>query len=637
MRTPSQYFALVRQMGPAWVLYRISHAVQRRSGLLRRAAPATPWEQMPAPALALHVRKSLQIAAVAGGDACVDEAEKILAGKFRLFSHREVAAGFPPDWQRNWLVSGAPTEANQSAPLRHWTKISDASCSDIKGVWELSRFSWAFPLVRAHARTGDPRFAEAFWRLFRDWCDRNPPNLGSNWMCGQESTFRLMAVVFAAENLGVPDAERMGLARFVVATGRRIAAHLAYALSQKNNHGISECIGLITVSGLLPGHVESPFWRAAGRRHLRRQLGELVYPDGSFSQHSLVYHRLLLHDLVWCATRLRGAGEGIPDWLAAPADRALDFLRALTEPATGLAPLFGSNDGARILPLVEEDFLDFRSVVQLASAVFRQELPLPAGPWDEAVAWLAGAPDSFTRVPWPDVPERWRAAAGGYVQLRTGADRLFLRCPERFRHRPSQADLLHVDVTLAGRPFAHDGGTYSYNSTERFVTLTDATAHNVLMIDGREPMQKMGRFLYLPWPHGRVEEIARGIAATHDGYTGLNVRWVREVTIRPAGGFFVRDRVQGAKGRHLRWNWRLADGAWLVEDDRVESSETLSRGTLRWRGLPAPRVSLVRGSATTAGGWWSAYYGAVGPACSLIMEAEPTGDVDVVFEFLPPS
>lgn len=636
MLTPSQCFTLLRQMGPAWVLYRVGHAVQRRSGLLRRVTPETPWEQMPAPTLALQARKRPLVAAVAWGDACVEEAEKILAGEFRLFSHREIAAGFPPDWQRNWLGSAIPPEADRSVPLRHWTEISDANRSDIKGVWELSRFSWAYPLVRAHARTGDQRFADAFWRLFRDWCDCNPPNLGANWMCGQEATFRLMAVIFAAENLGVPDPERMGLARFVVATGRRIAAHLIYALSQKNNHGISECIGLITVAGLLPGYKESPRWLGAGRRHLRRQLGELVYPDGSFSQHSLIYHRVLMHDLAWCAARLRGAGEKIPAWLAAPAERALDFLQALIDPTTGLAPLFGSNDGARILPLAEEDFRDFRSVVQLASAVFRQELPLPEGPWDEAAAWLADAHEGFARVPWPDVPERWRAATGGFVQLRAGGDRLFLRCPERFRHRPSQADLLHVDVAFAGRPFAHDGGTYSYNSHERFTALADAAAHNVLTVDGHEPMRKLSRFLYLPWPHGRVEKTARGVAASHDGYARLHVNWVREVSVRPAGGFFVRDRVQGAKGRHLRWTWRLTDGLWEAGEDGVSSGDAFSRGALRWRGLTAARVLLVRASATTAEGWWSPYYGEVEPACSLVLEIEGRDEVDVTFEFLPP-
>jgi hypothetical protein len=636
MRAPGQYFALLRHMGPGWVLYRIGHAAQRRFGLLRRATPATGWEKLPAPQLDLPAPRRTVVAAT-WDRACVEEAEVILAGRFRLFSHLEVVAGFPPKWHRNWLAASVPAEAGQSAPLRHWTEISDASRSDIKGVWELSRFPWAFPLVRAYARSGDRRFSKAFWQLFRDWCDHNPPNLGPNWMCGQEATFRLMAVVFAAENLGVPEEYRADLARFAIATGRRIAVHLDYALSQKNNHGISECIGLITVAGLLPAHAESSHWLTDGRRHLRRQLEELVYPDGAFAQHSLVYHRVLLHDLAWCGARWHRADAEIPAWLAAPAQRALDFLLAVIDPETGLAPLFGSNDGANVLPLTGGDFLDFRPVVQLASAVFRGQLPLPAGAWDEAVAWLAGSPENLVRVPWPDVPERWRAAAGGYAQLRTGSDRLFLRCPERFRHRPSQADLLHVDVTLAGRPFAHDGGTYSYNSSERFVALTDAAAHNVLTIDGREPMQKMGRFLYLPWPHGRVEEMARGIAVTHDGYASLNVSWVREVTIRPAGGFFVRDRVQGAKGRHLRWSWRLADGAWKVEDDRVESSESISRGALRWRGLPAPRVSLVRASATTAGGWWSPYYGAAGPACSLIIEAEATGDVDVVFEFLPPS
>ena len=190
------------------------------------------------------------------GAACAHEADGVLRGEFRIFSNRVIAAGFAPDWHRNQMTGERATEN------RHWTELRDFAYGDIKGVWELSRFSWAFVLARAFVRTRDSRYANAFWQLFADWCRCNPSNLGPNWMCGQEATFRLMAVVFAAETIGVPTAERDGLARFVVATGRRIAANLGYALSQKNNHGVSECIGLITVALLAPSYGESAGWLA---------------------------------------------------------------------------------------------------------------------------------------------------------------------------------------------------------------------------------------------------------------------------------------------------------------------------------------------------------------------------------------
>ncbi len=634
MRHPAQYLALLRHMGPGWMCYRLVHALRRRSGLLRKATPAVPWDQVRAPRLALFLKAQVPAMADSWGDACLKEAEAILAGRFRLFSRREAEAGFPPDWHRNQLVAAGGGMAGQ-APLRHWTEISDAGRGDIKGVWELSRFPWAFPLVRARARNGDPRFAAAFWRLFEDWCVRNPPNLGPNWMCGQEATFRLMATVFAVESFEIPEAHRLILTRFVVATGQRISAHLDYALSQKNNHGISECVGLITAGLLLPDDPIAAGWIARGLQHLDTQLAELVYEDGGFSQHSLIYHRVLLHDLCWCRRRMEQAGRTIPPWLNAAAQRGLEHLLQVADPQTGRAPLYGSNDGANVLPLADVDYLDLRPVIQMTSALFQGKLMGTPGPWDEAAAWLSEDWQALPRTPWVPQP-RWHAAAAGNFQLWNGDGRLFLRCPTRFRHRPAQADMAHVDIWLEGQAVASDGGSFSYNSSERFTALGAACHHNALTVDGREPMKKFSRFLYLPWPKGTVSSLdGGGLRYFHDGYANAGVHWTREVWPGVRGGFVVRDLVRGAAGHQLTWSWRLADLPWLLEQDSAVHVQASGRSyRIRWSGAPSTS-RLMRADGTTAHGWWSPYYAEVQPAVALLLEVGATGDIEWTTEFLP--
>ena len=630
MRSPSQYLALLSHLGPSWLLYRAGYTARWRFGLLRRASPISDWEQMPAPAVRLGVR-SLPAAISKSSEAgCVQEADAVLRGGFCLFSHRPVMAPLPPDWHRNQLTG-------EQLPVdRHWTELGDFSFGDIKGVWELSRFPWAFALARAYGRTGDARYVDTFWRLLADWCVKNPPNTGSNWMCGQEATFRLMAVVFAAEACGVPESQRTGLARFIVASGQRIAANLEYALSQQNNHGVSECVGLITVALLVPRHTESAGWLVRGLRGLETQLAELVYEDGGFSQHSLIYHRVLLHDLCWCRHRLTESGQSVPVWLDAAGWRALDFLMTLVDPDTGLAPLYGANDGANVLPLADAEFLDMRPAVQMTAAVFRQELPLPEGPWDEAAAWLAPEWSTMRRVSWPAVPVRWHARAAGCFQLVNGAGRLFLRCPEKFRHRPGQADMLHVDISYAGRPVAVDGGSFSYNSRERFTVLGQAAHHNVLTLDGREPLEKFSRFLYLPWPEGQACAKADGVfQATHDGYAKIGVHWTREVSSRSGGGFIIQDRVVGAAGHLLAWHWRLADASWRMSVDAVEADDHQWSSRVSWRGPAGIEGRLSRAESDTAHGWWSPHYGEAVPAYSLRLKVQASADVELVTEFGP--
>ena len=629
MNKLTAFAQILRHLGPAWVLYRLVYALRRRLGALRRSSAAVDWSEVPAPLLRLA-----EVQGVAALDAtwdrrCIEDAEAVLQGEFHLFGHQAaVKTGLPPDWHRNQLTG------EQVPAALHWTDLGDFVFGDIKGVWELSRFSWAFLLTRAFARTTDPRYHACFWRLFADWCRSNPPNLGPNWMCGQEATFRLMAVVLTVETMGGNETQRATVAKFAVATARRISANLNYALSQKNNHGVSECVGLITVALWLPAHDESQQWLNRGLCELEQQLSELVYSDGSFSQHSLVYHRVLLHDLAWCAFRLHAAGLAIPEWLAVPANRALAFLIRITDPTNGCAPLFGANDGANILPLADAHFLDMRPVIQLTAAIFHRELPLPAGPWDEAVAWLAGPLASLPRVPWPQCPGLWQAQIGGYAQLSAQRGRLFLRCPSHFRHRPAQADMLHADIWQDGKAIAQDGGSFSYNSTARHTALGDAAQHNAMTVDNIEPLQKFSRFLYLPWPEGHVEAIHdTAIRASHDGYERLGVKWTREVAIRPGGGFFVRDQVETVVRRELRWHWRLADGDWRLQDDALMN--TRLPYTIRWRGLAAVHVALIRADETTAFGWTSQLYSETEPALSLVIDSQVAGTAEVLFEFIP--
>jgi hypothetical protein len=93
--------------------------------------------------------------------------------------------------------------------------------------------------------------------------------------------------------------------------------------------------------------------------------------DGSFSQYSVNYHRLMLdtYSLVehWRrGLELPAFSPRLYDRLAA----ATRWLQALTQPETGDAPVLGANDGARLLPLGDSDYRDYRPAVQLAMALF---------------------------------------------------------------------------------------------------------------------------------------------------------------------------------------------------------------------------------------------------------------------------
>ena len=417
MRSVSLAWQILRHMGPGWCAYRAYYAVARRSGALARRIPATAWEAAPLPRLLkdeslaepeqyLDYRRSPAAPAFLfkaadrqryqpllagfddGGANPIDEAEAILDGRLRFFSCHRLDVGFPPDWHRNHLTGQrAPTAS-------HWSRISATGYGDIKCIWELSRFAWAYTLVRAYWRTGDERYPEAFWRLFEDWRAHNPPNTGPNWMCGQEVALRLMASCFALYGLldsCTTTPERVALlGQFAAVSAHRVRAHIGYALSQRNNHGISEAMGLWTAGLLFPEFSQAAPWRRLGGRLLEREALRLIYDDGSCSQHSVIYQRLMLHDYLWSI--VLGAANGQPLSLALQerVRRAGELLYQLQDDESGEVPLYGSSDGALILPLSNGGYRDFRPVVQSTAFLTRGERRLPPGPWDEESLWLWG-------------------------------------------------------------------------------------------------------------------------------------------------------------------------------------------------------------------------------------------------------
>jgi hypothetical protein len=640
-------------------MFRLGYALRQRTGMLRRALPATSWEQQPLssflrepiddPDRYVQLREATgakflfapEDAAAfrphferwdAGGNGPVATAEVLRSGVFRFFEHHQINLGCPPDWHHNPITG-------ESYPRDvHWTQIGDFSGGDIKLVWEPSRFAWVYPLVRAYWRTGNDRYPALFWRLLEDWKRANPPQQGVNWKCGQEVAIRLMAVCFGLYGFAAsPETtpERVAAAAQLAAvSARRIEANLSYALSQQNNHGITEAVGLWTV-GLLFGEFRSARrWREIGRQAIERQVRRLVDADGAFSQHSANYQRVMLDACLW-AIRL---GERNNEWLAPrcveSVHRAARFLWQLQDETTGRCPRSGQNDGALLLPLTNCPHEDYRPVLQTAAA-HAGERWYPDGPWDEAALWLCGQSRLSVResAPLRGAKGDFHAPAGGYQVLRGDQGYLVTRAPV-YRHRPAHADALHVDLWWRGINIALDAGTHSYNAPPPWNNPLAGTAcHNTVMVDGRDQMDRAGRFLWLPWLRGRRTAYATSPdgamtywEGTHNGYERLPSPVThRRGILRIDGEHWLIVDALDSRAEHVcRLHWLLADHP--CELDEASWMLTLATGQGDYRvavGCPSDdaRLDLVRADDETPRGWYAPYYADRQPALSLALEA----------------
>src|SRR5688572_3076767 len=370
--------SLFQSHGSRWLWFRVGYALRLRTGFVRVQMPSYSWEERP---LETWLKKNIPSKPEAyarwrkqnspafffeqatlpdnvpwNPQLTVEEAERILKGEIKYFSHLFLRTGFPPDWHAD-PVSGIKLDSK-----KHWSEISDDGEVDIKFIWEANRFSMAYTLVRAYASSRDERFAEAFWQLIQAWAESNPPNTGPNWMDGQEVALRLLAWMFGFYAfIDSPSATPERIAQFTVlvaAQGERIYQNIAYAISTHSNHTISEAFGLWLVGLLFPELKDSAKYFKLGRELLEREASAQIFADGSYSMYSLNYHRCILH-IYFCALRLGELNNSpLSESVHRVVKSSIDYLSQLIDPETGQMPAYGSNDGALVLPLNNCDFTD---------------------------------------------------------------------------------------------------------------------------------------------------------------------------------------------------------------------------------------------------------------------------------------
>jgi len=468
----------------------------------------------------------------------------------------------PVDWFANPFSRTAQSDAS-----RDWWRIPDFGTGDIKGLWELSRMDWAVAWATT-AACGDAAALERLNLWLGDWAQKNPPYKGPNWKCGQEASIRVMHLVASAWVLGQDQTPEQGLVDLLATHLQRIAPTMSYAIGQQNNHGTSEAAALFIGGSFLEGHdPRAAGWARKGRRWLEERASTLIEPDGSFSQYSVTYHRVMLDSYALAEAWRRH--RGLPTFsqkLLSRLASATDWLWAMTDTEIGDAPNIGANDGARLLQLTDTDYRDFRPSVQLAAALFRGADAFGPGPWATPLRWL-GVPEGKPS----SAPSSQGFDQGGFQVLRKTSAMAVLRYP-RFRFRPSQADALHVDLWHNGINLLRDAGTYSYNAdgSEWF---SGTSAHNTIEFDGRDQMPRLGRFLFGDWLKADAVDpvLDDGVkVSAAAAYTDAHgARHHRAITLSP-DALICDDTISGNfEDACLRW--RLAPGEWHIEGDIVRN------------------------------------------------------------------
>jgi heparinase II/III-like protein len=585
-----------------------------------------------------------EIIGIDGEASILGQAESILAGNLPFFGQLSFPCEFPPQWFRN------PATGQSVSPQQRWTQMRFASPTygDLKFILEPSRFLFVYSLVRAYALSGDERLAQAFWTATEDWARQSPPMAGPLWICGQESSLRILAWSFALHafiNSPSTTDERVALlVSMIAAHAWRTAQTLGYARSQRSNHLISEAVGLWTAGTLYPELREAQIWKNLGAHLLQEAVLDQITPEGVSQQHSFNYQRMILHLLLWTLRLAEIHQVPLPEEIRKRTQAAFEFMRAWVDPESGSVPNYGSDDGSMIFPLTLSPYRDFRPLLQLGAAVLDRPT-LPPGPWDEAALWFGAKFGAKPAAAQKTTPISSASVETGYFRLGDSRSWALIRAG-RYTRRPFQADQLHVDLWWHGINLARDAGTYLYNGPAPWNNgLARTAVHNTVTIDYHDQMSRAGRFLWVDWAQASGhsytsagQAYADRFEGEHDGYKRFGVKHHRAVQWLAGSGWVIIDDIEGSGVHDVRLHWLAADFPHEISDAPFQVEFTTDKSPIWWNIFASASgiASVIRAGNqvwTQAGkdsaidiedkqllGWESPTYGDLQPAVSLLYE-----------------
>ena len=547
---------MIRNMGLRYVLFQIGYALQRYSGWLilkfprhqneRNYISLDDWRKLP---VQYVFNNELEKRAYAY---CPDNlkarVEYIKGGQMRYFSAEWIPFS---DWHTN------PKTGYRYSATDHWSRIKtmDPKSGDIKYVWEISRFTFVYDLIRYDFYSGMDQSEWVFDKI-GNWIDYNPVNCGPNWVCSQEISLRVMNWTFALQYYKHSD--QLTESRFdkIMHSIRQQIQHVAdnisfSAITVRNNHILTESLGLYLTGLLYPFFPERDEWKKKGRAVFEREIAHQIDKNGAYIQFSFNYHRVAVQ-LLTLAIRLAQLNqESWSDTVYQKAKTSVLFLKAFQDQNTGWLSNFGNNDGALFFPLTECHFRDYRPQLEALAGLLEIESGYGVGAWNEESFWI-GNPD-LPKVRSIPVAATGPLSLSGYHILRDATTRTFIRSAT-YRHRPFQCDNLHLDIWVDGENILRDAGTYSYNSNDTDNQFFAGTkSHNTVMPGNYDQMLKGPGFIWYNW-------IGKGEGRWKEGHEDFEFEGWFE-------GFWKL-------GKHIRHQRRVlkkkGEFCWLVED-RMEN------------------------------------------------------------------
>src|SRR5690606_31467472 len=183
---------------------------------------------------------------------------------------------------------------------KHWLNINDFSkeAGDIKYVWEPSRFSHLYTIIRYDQQSGEDGSQLAFDEI-ASWINSNPINAGTNFKCSQEISLRVLNWVFALyyyqKSPHLTSSLFDKIQHYIYWQIKHVYDNINFSrIAVRNNHAITETLTLYLIGTLFPQFPGANDWRRNGKKWFEEEIAYQIHDDGTYLQFSMNYHRVVI-------------------------------------------------------------------------------------------------------------------------------------------------------------------------------------------------------------------------------------------------------------------------------------------------------------------------------------------------------
>lgn len=587
--------------------------------------------------------------------AYTEKANRILGGRLRVFAV-DYKFNDRPRW--NYDVS-----SGKSTPLAFGKSLDyrdPDQFGDIKYVWEPNRHLHLVTLAQGFALTGGKHYGDALTKHLFSWLEQCPYPLGANWISSLELGIRLInwsiawQLIDSTSNsfLAGPagkDLKEQWL-RSIYQHCHFIDGHWS-RYSSANNHLIGEAAGLFVASVTWPYWPESAKWRAKAKTLLTDEALRQNYDDGVNKEQAISYQQFVLDFLLFAGLAARAGGQDFPEAYWNRVEKMIEFIASIMD-VSGHMPMIGDADDGYVSQLSQEsDFCPYRSLLATGAVLFnRADFKAKAGTFDDKSRWLLGDGSEALFASLDDdkekLPVHSSFTKGGYYILGTDfetdsevkmlADAGALGYLSIAAH--GHADALAITLSVGGREFLIDPGTYAYHTQKKWRDYFRGTsAHNTVRIDGLDQSVPGGNFMWIKHAHAECikwqdDDRATVFLGKQDGYARLTDPLIHSRLIeldKQQKSFLIKDTLECKQAHTAERFWHFSEHCVVsVGQDSSIMAENAGYKIII-KPLQDVTANVYRGDEAEPLGWVSRRYDVKEPTTTVVWTNAVNGTCEI--------